>query len=133
MSLRKSRRFFSEEFKLDAVKRFIAGEGATALAHELGILRKQLYEWKDTYLIRGEGAFQNRSDILVSGARSERRELLLARQRIAELERKVGKQEMEIDFFVEALRRVKDPQKEVDGNNVRRCTSSSKSRHRKAD
>jgi hypothetical protein len=36
-----------------------------------------------------------------------RGELLAARKRIAELERKVGQQELELDFFGEALRRVK--------------------------
>jgi transposase len=36
-----------------------------------------------------------------------RGELLAARRRIAELERKVGQQELELDFFGEALRRIK--------------------------
>ena len=36
-----------------------------------------------------------------------RGELLAARKRIAELERKVGQQELELDFFGEALRRIK--------------------------
>jgi hypothetical protein len=35
-----------------------------------------------------------------------RGELLAARKRIAELERKVGRQELELDFFGEALRRI---------------------------
>jgi hypothetical protein len=38
---------------------------------------------------------------------SGRGELLAARKRIAELERKVGQQELELDFFGEALRRIK--------------------------
>jgi hypothetical protein len=38
---------------------------------------------------------------------SARGELLAARKRIAELERKVGQQELELDFFGEALRRIK--------------------------
>jgi transposase len=40
-------------------------------------------------------------------AMSGRGELLAARRRIAELERKVGQQELELDFFGEALRRIK--------------------------
>jgi transposase len=36
-----------------------------------------------------------------------RGELLWARKRIAELERKVGQQELELDFFGAALRRIK--------------------------
>ena len=38
---------------------------------------------------------------------ASRGELLAARKRIAELERKVGQQELELDFFGEALRRIK--------------------------
>jgi hypothetical protein len=40
-----------------------------------------------------------------------RGELLAARRRIAELERKVGQQELELDFFGEALRRIKEDAK----------------------
>jgi len=40
---------FSQEFRHDAVQRMLAGEGASALAHELGVLRKSSYEWKDKY------------------------------------------------------------------------------------
>jgi hypothetical protein len=40
-------------------------------------------------------------------AQAGRGELLAARKRIAELERKVGQQELELDFFGEALRRIK--------------------------
>lgn len=42
-----------------------------------------------------------------SGTTAGRGELLAARKRIAELERKVGQQELELDFFGEALRRIK--------------------------
>jgi hypothetical protein len=40
-------------------------------------------------------------------ALTARGELLAARKRIADLERKVGQQELELDFFGEALRRIK--------------------------
>jgi len=57
---------------------------------------------------------------------------LRARQRIAELERKVGQQQLEHDFFVEALRRVKAVEAEA-ARNARRCTRSLDNKHRKAD
>ncbi len=78
------------------MRRVLAGESARAVAQELGIRRKRLYVWKDRYAELGE-----------AGPISGRGELLAARKRIAELERKVGQQELELDFFGEALRRIK--------------------------
>ena len=42
---RKPRRF-EREFKMSAVERMKAGESPTALARELGVRRKLLYDWK---------------------------------------------------------------------------------------
>ena len=56
----------------------------------------------------GEGEGRGRNDRGKRDGRGERTgELLAARKRIAELERKVGQQELELDFFGEALRRIK--------------------------
>jgi transposase len=106
---------YTAEFKLAAVKRVLAGEGVSAVAQELGIRRKRLYIWKDRYAQLGEAGLTSskggrpRNDA-ASGRGTEplagRGELLAARKRIAELERKVGQQELELDFFGEALRRI---------------------------
>jgi hypothetical protein len=53
---------------------------------------------------------------------TKRGELLQARQRIADLERKVGRQQLEIDFFAEALRRVKAAREEEDQRSAQRST-----------
>jgi len=53
MSQSKFRRVFSQEFRHGAVQRMLAVEGASALARELGVLRKSLYEWKDKYAEKG--------------------------------------------------------------------------------
>ena len=113
---KKQRREYLPEFKLAAVKRLLAGEGTSALARELGIRRKWLYVWKDRFLLQGEaglaarrtGRPRNDSRPVADAADPQpgRGELLAARKRIAELERKVGQQELELDFFGEALRRV---------------------------
>jgi transposase-like protein len=113
----KQRREYSPEFKLAAVKRVLAGEGTSALARELDIRRKWLYIWKDRFLLQGEAGLASRragrprNDSRprpdVAEPQPGRGELLAARKRIAELERKVGQQELELDFFGEALRRVK--------------------------
>lgn len=106
---------YGAELKLVAVRRVLAGESVRAVAQELGIRRKRLYIWKDRYAELGEAGLVHRRGgrprKVVSedrnAAMSGRGELLAARKRIAELERKVGQQELELDFFGEALRRIK--------------------------
>jgi transposase len=108
---------YAMELKLAAVRRVRAGESVRAVAEELGIRRKRLYVWKDRYAELGEAGLRRqrggrpRKEAAEAGSGSEttvgRGELLAARKRIAELERKVGQQELELDFFGEALRRIK--------------------------
>ena len=45
----KAVRLFSREFKLAALARMEAGENVSALARELGVKRKSLYEWRDRF------------------------------------------------------------------------------------
>jgi len=107
---------YAMELKLAAVRRVRAGESVRAVAEELGIRRKRLYVWKDRYAELGEAGLRRqrggrpRQEMPEAGSGSEtkagRGELLVARKRIAELERKVGQQELELDFFGEALRRI---------------------------
>ncbi len=115
-------RVFSREFKLDAVSRMEAGPNVCALARELGIRRKLLYEWRDAFRAGGEEALRPpgrpRKGVAVVGSRDggasrgspapagPAAELAAARRRIAELERKVGQQALEADFFRQALRQV---------------------------
>ena len=108
---------YEVELKLTAVRRVLAGESVRAVAQELGIRRKRLYVWKDRYAELGEAGLVRRrggrprkqAPVAEAGSESQGRrgELLAARKRIAELERKVGQQELELDFFGEALRRIK--------------------------
>ena len=108
---------YAMELKVSAVRRVLAGESVSAVAQELGIRRKKLYVWKDRYAELGEAGLVRRRGgrprkIALAGengseALAGRGELLAARRRIAELERKVGQQELELDFFGEALRRIK--------------------------
>jgi transposase-like protein len=107
---------YAPELKLAAVRRVLAGESVSAVAQELGIRRKRLYVWKDRFAELGEaGLVQPRAGrprkpaVVGNGAEAltARGELLAARKRIADLERKIGQQELELDFFGEALRRIK--------------------------
>ena len=108
---------YGTELKLAAVRRVLAGESVREVARDLGIRRKRLYVWKDRYAALGEAGLAHqrggrpRKEAAVAAHGSEatagRGELLAARKRIADLERKVGQQELELDFFGEALRRIK--------------------------
>src|SRR5271168_4792401 len=53
-------RTFSREFKLAALARMAAGENVSALARELGVLRKCLYQWRERYRIGGAVAVRSR-------------------------------------------------------------------------
>ena len=108
-----SHRVFSREFKLGIVHRMLAGENVSALARELRFSRKDLYVWRDRFLAGGPEALRGRgrprraeaaglvaSDTTAAAPPdTPAAELELARQRIAELERKIGQQQVELDFF----------------------------------
>jgi hypothetical protein len=119
-----------------------AGERLAAVADELGIRRKLLYEWRDAFRAYGPGGLNRKrgpkpgstraarsspgraSCVAASvpdfapssarpgderaptqdGTRAQAEELAQARARIAELERVIGRQQVDLDFFREALR-----------------------------
>jgi transposase len=115
----KTRRVFSREFKLAIVGRMLAGESVSALARELRFARKELYVWRDHFLAGGAEGLRSpgrprkaeacglAARVRPAGrAKTPGAELKGAREQIAELERKVGQQQLELDFFRQALRQV---------------------------
>ena len=130
MSQRTRPRRYSREFKENAARRMVAGDSPTVLAKQLGVLRKDLYAWKKAYK-SGQSLVNRRGPKPVNHAdRVEGSALKRARQRIAELERKVGQQTLELDFFAKALRCV--DQVEASNKTVR-STNSSERKRRKAN
>ncbi len=130
---KKKYRVFSRELKIDTVKRMLRGENVSALTRELKIPRAVLYRWKDAYREEGSGAFRRKAGRPpkfapgVDRARAEAAgELAAARQRIAELERKIGQQQVDLDFFRQALRQVGSSRAAADGRGSRASTPSSK-------
>ena len=108
-------RSFSREFKLRVVQRIEAGENVSALARELTIKRGLLYRWRDTFRLGGPEALRLRGRpskaeaVLLASARSvagKANDLAEARWQIEQLQRKVGQQQLELDFFKQALRRI---------------------------
>jgi transposase len=107
----KSNRVFSAEVRVQVAQRILQGESVSKLHHELDIKRSMLYRWRDTY--RKEGAAGLARPIgrppgvrpaPKPGASAEE----ALRQQIAALERKIGQQAVQLDFFKRAFKRVKE-------------------------
>jgi transposase len=121
---RRQRRSFTSDFKRAALKRMEETDNIVALCKELDIERKLLYCWRDAYkqadkpglrrarppraMNQVEAALR-RADALQSLAAPADRPLPAADQRrIAELERKIGEQQVALDFLHAALRHVRE-------------------------
>jgi transposase-like protein len=123
------RREFSRELKLSAVKRMLAGEQVSALSHALGVPKSHLYKWCRHFRIGGAEALRParrpRQGLGILDLESGK-DLVTARRRIGELERKVGQQQVELDFFRQALRQVEGARQPKDGLGVPASTRSSR-------
>jgi len=125
-------RVFGTDFKERVVLRINAGERISAVAAELGIRRKLLYQWRDAYWALGVAGLNRRRGPKPGGRRGLARGFATgdpppmalasassdasahasapadaharAMARLEELERKVGRQELDLDFFRKALR-----------------------------
>ena len=131
----KKPRVFSREFKLMVVRRLLAGEKMSVVAQETKVLRKDLYIWRDRYRTGGAEALRGcgrprKGEAMTSVKPGTAEEAAVvpgaARQRIAELERKIGQQQVELDFFRQALRQVEATRRPSDGPGVRGSIRSSK-------
>jgi transposase-like protein len=127
----KKARVFSREMKLAAVRRMMAGESVSVLARELKLRRHLLYLWRDNFRAGGPSALRTRgrpgkSVVLAKAPVVATDDLSLAGQRIAELERKVGQQQLELDFFQQALRQVEAKRRPIDEPGAKPSTPSSK-------
>jgi transposase len=98
---------FPIAFKIKAIKRVELGEGVLPVARELGVTRKALHDWIRAFKAMGPDGLNRKR-----GPKPGRKRLKAievpqagsAQQRIAELERVIGRQQLELDFFRQALR-----------------------------
>ena len=97
-------RNFSPKFKAEAVQRMQAGESPSALAQELRVRRKLLYEWRDAVLA-GRPLRRAGRPKKLPGAESACGD---QPARIRELEQLVGQLSLENRFFKGALQRIKE-------------------------
>jgi transposase len=113
-------RSFTTAFKEAACQRISRGDKVMPLSRELGVPRKLLYNWFNSWKLEGVAGL-NRKRGRSLGTKLERKspgtksilqpaasELASARARIVELERLVGRQQVDLDFFRKALRALSD-------------------------
>ncbi len=101
---RRKQRVFEARFKEAAVRRMLNGESIMRLSREFDVARAVLYRWRDTYRAEGLTGLARRrgrprpGQQVVSLKSRDR-----AAERIADLERLVGRQAAELDFFERAF------------------------------
>ena len=94
-----SRRQFTREFKLAAVQRLEQGVSLGEIARALEVNPNVLHRWRREFRQGPGNAFPGLG---------KRR---WAEGRVAELERKIGKQTLEIDFLKSCLQRINEQRK----------------------
>jgi transposase len=110
-------RKYDEEFRRAALERMKSSEDVGALARELGLNRSQIYRWRNEALGRKPVA---RPESWQQEKNEERQ-----RRRIAELERLVARQALELDFFKGALLRIEENRRKQGQSSGRPSTSKS--------
>jgi transposase len=113
------RQQYSRELKIAAMREIDSGKGIAEVARMYQLSPKRLETWKGEWRAKGELAFPGKN------ARPQSR---IDAERIAELERKIGQQAMELDFLKKALRRFREHPLPVVANGG--ASSISKSRKR---
>ena len=98
-------RCFSRSFKIAAVRRVLAGEELNKVARDLDIRYDVLWKWKKRVVEQGE-------EFLYTVGRGKRSAVPRKNQSkarsMAELERVIGRQQMEIRFLERALCQVEE-------------------------
>jgi transposase len=110
-------RKYDEDFRQTALERMKACQDVSALALELGVSRGQLYRFQREALGRKP---EPRPEAWLKEKADERQ-----RRRIAELERLVARQALELDFFKGALLRIEENRRKLGQNSGMPSTSKS--------
>ncbi len=121
---RKQRRSFTQAFKQSAVERMASADSIRGLARDLNVEQRLLYYWRDRFQSGGSEALRrvgrpSRALPAVDAAPEppiDPGDSAAARRRIEELERKIGQQQLELDFFRAALRHVREQQPGMGGS-----------------
>ena len=100
-------------FRVRAMELMAQGANVAKLSRELGVSRWALYRWKKIYQEQGVAglSLEARGRPLLGRAKGVYARLdatVQAQAEKAELERKVGQQQVQIDFLTRAFKRVKE-------------------------
>ena len=106
---------FDDEFRRIALERMKTSEDVRGLARELKVSRVQLYRWRNESL--------GRVPVPRPSAELEQKREERQQRRIAELERLVGQQTLELDFFKGALLRIKESRRKHEQTSATPSTS----------
>ena len=97
-----------------AVARVAAGESIAEVARDLKLRGRLLYAWRDKVHTGGPAALRERGRprkgamAVAAAPAAGEGDLAPAQRRVAELERKIGQQQVDLDFFRRALRHVRE-------------------------
>ena len=128
----KKRKQYSKEFKLAALARMEAGTNVTELAAELGVTRKDLYAWRAKKRIGGEELVGRP----IGRPRkpepkpAEVAAITALQRQIGELERKLGRKQLEVDFLEKTFVHVREAMQMNAGSGGKQSTSKSEPRFR---
>ena len=113
--VRRTKRHWTRAFKLVAVSRMNEGENVRALGEELGVRAELLYDWHRRHRAGGAAALRSIGGQPKDGTPGFEPPMAPVvpspggeQRRIEELERKVGQQLLDLDFFRAALRQVRE-------------------------
>src|ERR1700722_9627012 len=109
MRKKQKQRSYSAEFKQEAVRRMAQAKTISGLAKELGIRRKFLYQWRHQFEAEGRAGLERRRG-RPPGSKSQNVSPpgpSAAELRIAELERLLGRKQLEVDFLKRAFEQVR--------------------------
>lgn len=95
----RKKRQFTREFKIEVVQAYEHGALATELSRKYDVHPNLIYSWADQYRANPEEAFRSSNRVSDSPVAAE--------QRIAELERMIGRLTVENDVLKKALERAK--------------------------
>jgi transposase len=110
------RQQYPRELKIALMHEIDSGKSTAWVARNYQLSPKRLEVWKSEWRAKGELAFPGTG----TGPQPK-----LDAERIAELERKIGQQAMEIDFLKKALRRFRGQALPIVGNGGISSTSKS--------
>ena len=109
-------RVFAKEFKVGVAQRIVNGESVGTLHQELQIKRSVLYRWRDAYRKEGATGLERppgRPPGVPNPPRPAGNPEEASARRVADLERKIGQQALDIDFLRRAFKRVKESRRKT--------------------